>query len=279
MCDQIIGTMQGRLLNKYKGNYQAHPVGYWQNEFALARKLGLSCIEFIFDYDQWNSNPLMTIEGRESIRNISQKTGVNVTTVCADYFMIAPLHHGDQNAADHSSKVFLKLLDAANDIGATDIVLPCVDNSSLKHEGMSAKLLRHLDNLLPKAESLNVNICLETDLDPDEFYNFLERFQSENLTVNYDTGNSASLGYDIVEEFEAYGSRISDLHIKDRLFKGGSVLLGTGDVDFEKVFCQISRYEYDGPIIMQAYRDDEGFRIFHCQLNWLKQKFNETSWQ
>ena len=42
--------MQGRLLPKYKGRYQAHPFGYWQDEFPIASELGLDCIEFIFDY-------------------------------------------------------------------------------------------------------------------------------------------------------------------------------------------------------------------------------------
>ena len=31
--------MQGRLLPKYKGKYQAHPKGYWQNEFKIAKVL------------------------------------------------------------------------------------------------------------------------------------------------------------------------------------------------------------------------------------------------
>ena len=31
-----IGIMQGRLLPKYKERYQAHPVGYWDEEFSIA---------------------------------------------------------------------------------------------------------------------------------------------------------------------------------------------------------------------------------------------------
>ena len=54
-----IGVMQGRLLPKYKGRYQAHPVGYWQDEFPLAEALGLDCIEFILDYNPANENPLL----------------------------------------------------------------------------------------------------------------------------------------------------------------------------------------------------------------------------
>ena len=46
------GIMQGRLLPKYQGNYQAHPVGNWQQEFKIANQLGLDCIEFIFDYHE-----------------------------------------------------------------------------------------------------------------------------------------------------------------------------------------------------------------------------------
>ena len=31
-----IGVMQGRLLPKHQGRYQAHPLGYWQKEFEIA---------------------------------------------------------------------------------------------------------------------------------------------------------------------------------------------------------------------------------------------------
>ena len=48
-----LGVMQGRLLPKYKGRYQAHPVGYWQDEFPIAAGLKLDLIEFIFDYNEW----------------------------------------------------------------------------------------------------------------------------------------------------------------------------------------------------------------------------------
>ena len=41
------GIMQGRLLPKYKGRYQAHPFGYWEKEFPIAAELGLDSIEFM----------------------------------------------------------------------------------------------------------------------------------------------------------------------------------------------------------------------------------------
>ena len=43
-----LGVMQGRLLPKYQERYQAHPVGYWQDEFAVAAEVA--------DFDSGNSN-------------------------------------------------------------------------------------------------------------------------------------------------------------------------------------------------------------------------------
>ena len=53
-----IGVMQGRLLPKYNGRYQAHPVGYWMEEFEIARSIDLDLIEFILDFNEVEKNPL-----------------------------------------------------------------------------------------------------------------------------------------------------------------------------------------------------------------------------
>ena len=90
------------------------------------------------------------------------------------------------------------------------------------------------------------------------------------MTVNYDIGNSASLGFDPVEELEAYGTKITDIHIKDRICDGGPVVLGTGNADFSIFFKKLKEFNYTGPFIMQAYRDDEGLAIFKQQLVWIK---------
>ena len=47
-----VGIMQGRLLPKYQGRYQAHPKGYWQEEFDLASEAGLDLTEFIIDFPE-----------------------------------------------------------------------------------------------------------------------------------------------------------------------------------------------------------------------------------
>jgi L-ribulose-5-phosphate 3-epimerase len=265
-----IGIMQGRLLPKYKGRYQAHPLGYWQNEFPIAASLQFDYIEFILDYNDVSLNPLMSASGLKEIQDLISSTNVGVKSVCADYFMEAPIHHIDKKVANASVDILKQLMHNCHKIGINDIVIPCVDQSSLSEDAGNKRFIEALLPLQELAEKLDLNLSLETDLAPQPFKELLNNFTSNKITVNYDTGNSASLGYCPLEEFTAYGNRISDIHIKDRQLGGGSVLLGTGNAEFNKFFLALSTTHYNGPFIMQVFRDEEGVEITRMQLEWLK---------
>jgi L-ribulose-5-phosphate 3-epimerase len=264
-----IGVMQGRLVLKYKGRYQAFPIGFWQDEFIVAKECGLDLIEFILDFNDADENPLLKEGGINEIKSIIKKTGVSVQTICADYFMEAPLHSADDVIVQASRKVMLKLLDNAKSLDVTDIVIPCVDQSTLDGQEAADRFVENLAPMVKVAEKYNINLALETDLAPKPFVELLDRFNSSKVTVNYDIGNSAALGFDSDEELVAYGDRITDIHIKDRVLAGGPVILGEGNADFKKFFCKLEEFDYQGPFIMQAYRDNEGVEVFKRQLDWI----------
>lgn len=266
------GIMQGRLLPKFKNRYQAHPLGYWQQEFVIAKQIGVSYIEFILDYEDYHLNPLMTNSGIEEIECIIQKTGVGVKSICADFFMDASIHSLDESVSKKSVEVLLRLIVNASKLGIKDIVIPCVDHSSLRNLSDQSRLIANLFKPIELASELEVNLALETDLSSTSFFNLLEQFDSEVIKVNYDVGNSASLGFNMVEEFKLYGNRISDIHIKDRELGGGSVELGSGNADFNLFLKLFSKLDFNGPIVMQVYRDDEGIEIFKKQFDWFKKQ-------
>ena len=263
--DTKIGVMQGRLLPKYKGRYQAHPLDYWQNEFKIASDLNLYSIEFILDYNDFHKNPLMSLKGLDLIKKNIDENQVYVDSICADIFMEIPFHKKEKGDKKTNRMIFKWLLKNCKSIGVKDIVVPCVDHSSIKGEHEMIEFINNINPLIEISEKNNINICLETDLDPISFSNLISEFNSKNITVNYDTGNSASLGYDIEEEFKYYGDRISDIHIKDRIVNGKSVCLGEGNVDFNKFFKVLKKINYKSAFIMQAYRDEEGINIFKKQ--------------
>ena len=269
-----LGVMQGRLLPKLNGRYQAHPTGYWQDEFHLASNFGLDLIEFIVDLDDIEKNPLMTVEGLKAVNAESDRTNVGVESVCADFLMDAPLHSVDSDISNIAKSYLKRLIDSATRIGVTNIVVPCVDHSALRSSKDIKCLCDALDQMRLLLKDKNISLALETDLNPKSFKQLLQDIDNDQITVNYDIGNSAALGFNPIEEFTSYGDRINNVHIKDRTTNGGSVLLGSGNANFPVVFSELAAMEYSGLLIMQAYRDDEGVRLFNQQLDWIRPFIN-----
>jgi len=270
-----ISIMQGRLLPRYNNRYQAFPMGYWEAEFFIAKQLGFAGIEMILDYNDHGKNPLMTAAGLKKIKAVCAQSGTSVFSVCADYFMEAPFH---SKHLKKSESVLEKLMHNCAELNIKDVVIPCVDNSSLKNDEQAEIFVRSISKFIPLAEEASININFETDLPPDKFISLLKKFDSKRIKVNYDIGNSASLGFDTLEEFAKYGKYISDLHIKDRVLGGGSVKLGTGNADFDKVFKQLASCRFAGNIVMQSARAlnyIEDLQLVKEQLNFVTGYINK----
>ena len=114
------------------------------------------------------------------------------------------------------------------------------------------------------------------DLKPKKFLNFINNFNSKYITINYDTGNSASLGFDPEFEIKLYGKKISEVHIKDRKFKGGPIFFGKGNTNFKKIIRMLMEIGYKGNFILQLYRDKQGLNIFKKQYKLVKKLLNDS---
>ena len=249
-----VAVMQGRLSPPVGGKIQSFPTATWQSEFARAAAAGLQAIEWIFDA---RDNPLLTVDGRDRIRALASETGVAVQSICADYFMDAQLHRGDAREVSERLTVLRTVIDRANEIGAHHIVLPFVDQSAIVTEDDRRRLVDALAAVSGYAEWRGVELHLETCLSPRDFASLLD-LVPESTRANYDSGNSASLGFDVTEEFDAYGARIGSVHIKDRVRGGSTVPLGTGDVDFPAFFRALERTGYCGLYTLQVARGEAG---------------------
>ena len=167
--NRALGVMQGRLLPKYRGHYQAHPVGYWQDEFELAADLGLDYIEFIVDHEDAELNPLLRPGGLAQVLGVVDSSGVGVDAICADYFMEEPLW-----ASASASKILANVLDAASAIGASCVVLPLLETSAIPDAAAQAELVRRVLGVLKAGPP--VDIALETELGGDALVRLLDAF-------------------------------------------------------------------------------------------------------
>ncbi len=263
-----IGIMQGRLLPPYDGRFQAFPARSWRQEFALGQAVGIDCIEWIYEVPGEAENPLGTDAGLDALRALTAETGVNVRSVCADYYMERRLvgRDGASNAAaiDHLRWLIVQ----AARLDVRYIVLPFVDASALNGPAEYKGVVSVLTELAPLAAAAGVELHLETALPPRLFVWLLEQIgQPQTVRANYDIGNSASLGYDQDDELRQLGPWLGSVHVKDRLLGGGTVALGTGNADMAACFRRISEAGFNRWFILQAARGEAGGEVAWTRAN------------
>jgi L-ribulose-5-phosphate 3-epimerase len=253
-----IGIMQGRLSPPVGSTIQAFPAEHWADEFPAAEAAGLYCIEWVYDIDGDEVNPICSPEGAARLAELQTRHHILVESLCADYFMPEPLLKGSDSDRKRRRTKLLWLLRRAAALGISRVVLPFVDASKIDDDAQAGELAALLAGVIGELDPGIPEIHLETSLPPARFATLLARIDQPRVKVNYDSGNSSSLGYDADEEFAAYGSLIGSVHIKDRLFGAGTVPLGEGDADFPKLLRNLDAIRYDGPFILQVARSVSG---------------------
>lgn len=245
--------MQGRLSPPVNGRIQAFPWQYWREEFTTAQEAGFALMEWTLDAERLHENPLMTKEGRAEIERLKSRHRVRIDSLTGDFFMHAPFHKATGKERERRLQDLEAVCRACAELGVPILVIPLVDAGRIETPEEEADVLR----TLPGLERSGVSIAFESDYAPRELARFISRL-GPAFGINYDIGNSASLGFDPAEEIAAYGERIRNVHVKDRVRGGTTVPLGTGNADFATVFAALRRARYAGNYILQTARSPEG---------------------
>ncbi len=261
-----IGIMQGRLVPPTDNRIQCFPRERWADEFTLARQAGLDCIEWIYDLHGADVNPLAMDAGVEKLKHLSQQHKVKILSICADYFMDKPLVRVNQAELNDRLNTFCWLLERGRLIGINRIVIPFVDASRIDTQAEFDGVVTLLKSLLIQTEKTGIEIHLESSLEPARFADLLAQLPHPLLKVNYDSGNSSSMGYTPRQEFAFYGERVGSVHIKDRLLGASTVPLGKGDADFQALAESLRKVAYKGDFILQVARGTSGDEV-----TWAKQ--------
>lgn len=259
--------MQGRLSPPVEGRFQAFPGDGWERELGLAAAAGLDGVELIYEGFRRAHNPLASDDGTRALPALAARHGVVACSVCADRFMERPVVAVADEERDALGQELGAALARWADGGIERVVLPFVDANSASTPAARETAVEWVESALPSAEEAGIELHLETDLAPGDFAAMLARLDHPLLRVNYDTGNSAALGYDPSEEIEAYGERIGSVHVKDRVRGGGTVPLGEGDAQLEVALGLIGERGYDGDVVLQVARGHEGDELAWARHN------------
>jgi L-ribulose-5-phosphate 3-epimerase len=262
-----IGIMQGRLTPSVDDRIQCFPHSNWQAEFALAAEAGLGCIEWIYDLYGADVNPISNSEGVDKMIMLSKQHNVQVVSLCADYFMDKPLVRANAFELKARLGTLAWLMHRCKLLGINRLVLPFIDASRINTDSELKSVIVTLKDTLQVSDVTGVEIHLETSLAPNEVAKLIAYVAHPMLKINYDSGNSAALGFHPDDEFAAYGGHVGSVHIKDRIRNGGTVPLGHGDADFSALFDCLKRVSYKGDFILQVARDAPGDEVIWAQKN------------
>jgi L-ribulose-5-phosphate 3-epimerase len=262
----LIGIMQGRLVPPTDNRIQCFPRQNWADEYELGAKAGINSIEWIYDFYGADVNPIATDAGIAQMKALTRKTGIQVLSICADYFMERPLVRASTGELAERLAMIDWLLGRGHLLGVNRMVVPFVDASRIDTDAEFEGVIETLQRILPMAEKTRIELHLETSLPPARFASLLEGLPHPLVKANYDSGNSSSLGYKPRDEFAAYGKRVGSVHIKDRILGGATVAPGMGDADFPELADSLKMIGYSGDFILQVARATPGDEV-----NWIRQ--------
>ena len=253
-----IGFMQGRLCDPVNGKIQSFPWIDWESEFSAASAIDLHLMEWTLDQENLRLNPLLTVAGQQKIKALCREHDLIIPSLTGDCFMQAPFWKANGRVQLDLQSDFLAVATACSIIGIRMMVIPLVDNGKLDTFAQEDVLVDFLLNQQTFFKNHNLKVIFESDFSPIDLSRFIGRLTHGIFGINYDIGNSSALGFNPIDEFSVYGSRIVNVHIKDRLLGGTTVPLGSGNANFSSVFSELAKVKYRGNYILQTARAADG---------------------
>ena len=243
-----LGIVQGRLIQSPKGCLQWFPQEHWQSEFFLASSLGFRYIEFIAERNHNENNPVWSDSGINKIKELAEFNGLLLDVFCNDYIIDHSLLQ-DRTVVEQA----IHLISRASALNIQKMVLPMFESSEMTKDNYRDYKPVLLE-IATAAQKANMVICLETMLNGNELLECISYFNCENIKSVFDTGNRIASGQDIYSDIILLGDLINHVHIKDKDKTSANVLLGTGLVDFKRVFQSLSAINYTGNFTFETTR-------------------------
>jgi hexulose-6-phosphate isomerase len=255
MADQRIGVMQGRFSPRPENRLQAFPHQTWPEEFARAKRVGFSYLEWIYEAERAEENPIASRAGRAAIRACARASGLPVGSVCADYFMIHRLAGGTAEERSENAAALSELVRWTRELGATRILLPLLETSALTSPELVRQATDSIRSASPALETYDVTLGLEMEIPGEDYAAVIRGIGHSHVRAYYDTGNSTAQGLDIATDIVPLLPLLEAVHLKDRIVSGSSQPFGRGAANFNGFFSVLAKAGYAGDFLTQHYFD------------------------
>ena len=252
----IFGVLQGRLSKPVNGKMQEFPINNWDKEFHSLHQIGLSGIEWLITPVDNLTNPFFT----------EQTLPSNIISVCIDTMVSNSFYK-----LEFMNENLVPVLNRMKELGLYKIVIPLLEDSSVENVYIRYEFLK---NIIPISENYpSINFCFEFECDKEIVMDVVSK--KDNFFITYDTGNFTSTYKEKIDHKELinyFGSKIKNVHFKDRTFNGETKHFGLGDTDFKTIIDSLKNINYTDNIILQLARDVDGDEINYIKNTYQKIK-------
>jgi len=251
-----VGILQGRLSKPFNKKMQEFPSNTWKSEFNVLNIIGLNGIEWLITPNNNLNNPIFFESNLPS----------NILSVCVDTMINNSFYK-----YEFMNQNLVPVLDKMVELNLSKIVIPLLEDSSVENEYIRYEFLK---NIIPISEKYPyINFCFEFECNKEIIIDVVNK--KDNFFITYDTGNFTSTYKEKIDHKDLisfFGSKIKNVHFKDRTFNGKTKHFGLGDTDFKTIIDSLKNINYIDNIILQLARDVDGDEINYIKNTYKKIK-------
>ena len=257
-----------------------------EDSFQLARDAGFDGVELNFDLTGEFSAE-STDSQIAGIRELAEKTGIEISGLCSFLFWPYPLTANDPEKRQRGIELALRMIEATRILGIEDLlVVPGAvyiswieDSEPVPNDVCYQRATEAIKKILPAAEKAGVYLNLENIFSnaflfsPQEMVEFVDSFRSEHVKVHFDTGNI--MQYQFPEHWiPILGKRIKNVHFKEWDKRTHEFNLHTfrtlldGTTNWPAVMEELDRIGYQGYLT---------FEYFHPHSHYPEALLHQTS--
>jgi len=229
----------------------------WEDALKAAAEIGFDGVEL--DIDTNYKESLLWTDGPEAVARLAAAVGGKVLSFCAGVCWTVSPASPDESVRAEINTLLTDLIGYTADLGATVILVPVTPGGDdVTYQDGTARWIEEIGKLAPIAAAAGVVLALENvgrgyGKSAQELSCIVDAIGSPGVQTYYDIGNATAFENDPVEEIGLLGSRIADVHIKDR----PGELLGEGVVKIPESVEALKAIGYNGDLVLETPPTDD----------------------
>ncbi len=255
-----IGIVQGRLTDSKKLQYFPKD---WKKEYIISKFIGYSYIELFLINNSLNKKFLNNQNLNFIKKNNFQLSKNNEIILCDNYSIKANLF--SENIFKYYKNIFNKL---NKKFKKKKLIIPIAN----KYFNNLEFLALFLKKIIKSTDSFTT-ISIEANPNPERINELFRKIKTKKLGFTFDTGNIFNSGYDPIKYYNEIKEHVDHIHIKDRDKKGKNVSLGTGLINFNKIFKLIRKNKKITNVTLETFREKNSIVEAYYNLRFIKKFF------